>query len=104
MTPVEQEVLSLLTEDYYGPWEIAVQVPVERGRIISAIENLLNGGLVEWFGRPDDSAAAVRLRQVGGIAPDLSDDAAWTAPSPNSPQLLLGITDEGKRAYFDAGS
>lgn len=104
MADVKGEVLSLLTEDYYGAWEIAVQVPVERGRLSSAILALLEDGLVEWFERSDDSAEAVRLSQTGGDAPELSDDAAWTAPSLDSPQSLLGITDRGKQSYFGTGS
>jgi hypothetical protein len=94
------EVLSLLTEDYYGLWEIAVQVPVDREVLIAAICTLVDQGLAEWFVRHDDSAEAVRLAETDAVAPNLTDEGAWSAPLLEERQFLLGPTEAGKRAYF----
>lgn len=103
MADTVDQVLDLLTEDYYGAWEIAIQVPAERGLLVAAIDTLMGHGFVEWFLRAADAAEAVRLAETAGNAPNLNDDLVWTAPSINSPQLLLGATDAGREAYFGLG-
>ncbi len=100
MDSTSREVLSLLTEDFYSPWEIAVQVPVARQLLASAIEDLVGQGLAEWFIRSNDSAPAVALSQLASAPPDLADDATWMAADLGSRQLLLGVTSAGKEAYY----
>jgi len=82
MDDVEIEVLSLVTEDYYGPWELAVQVPVGRDRLVRAIEGLMGSGLVTWFSRSSDTAEAVHVRRHTPEPPELTDDSLWRAPGP----------------------
>jgi hypothetical protein len=89
-----------LTEDFYSPWEIAVQVPVGRKRLAPAIEYLLGEGFAEWFVRSDDSAPAVAFSEQALPVPDLADDATWTAADLASRQLLLGVTSAGKGTYY----
>jgi hypothetical protein len=103
MADTADELLSLLSEDYYGAWEIAIQVPAERGLLVAAIDTLVRQGFAEWFVRVNDSAEAVRLAETSGDVPSLNDELAWAAPSLDSPQLLLGATEVGLRAYFGRG-
>jgi len=100
MDETTREVLSLLTEDLYSPWEIALWVPVGRETLAQVIAGMIRQGLAEWFFRAHDSAPAVGWTTVGAPPPDLGDDATWTAADLASPQLLLGITDAGKTAYY----
>jgi len=104
MESTTYEVLSLLTEDLFGPWEIAIQVPVERKQLKQAIEALLRGGLAEWFTRDDDSAPAVALSQTAVGEPDLTDEQAWSPPALTSRQWLLGATPAGEEVYFSRTS
>ncbi|KGN30844.1 hypothetical protein N802_05470 [Knoellia sinensis KCTC 19936] len=72
MDDVEIEVLSLATEDYYGLWELTVQIPVARDRLAQAIEGLVGSGLVEWYYRTSDTAQAVPEGNLTPRRPDLA--------------------------------
>ena len=49
MTELEKELLSLLTEDLYGLWEIEIQLPVGRQRVRETIASVVAQELAEWF-------------------------------------------------------
>ena len=100
MGGVEQEILGLLTEDLYGPWELAIQVPVARPVLIDAIHRLIDQHLAEWFVRASDSASGVTVSESGDRAPQLTEESTWAAPPLESRQFLLGITEAGRSAYF----
>ncbi len=100
MGDLEIEVLSLVTEDYYGLWEMAVQVPVGRDRLVRVIEGLMGSGLVAWFCRSSDTAEAVHVRRHIPESPELSDDSLWRVPGPVDVQWLLGSTDRGEQTYY----
>jgi hypothetical protein len=96
-----REILSLLTEDLYSPWEIAVQVPADRNELQRTIDQLLANGLAEWFRREDDRALAVAWPEQLPT-PNLGADDTWAAADLTEPQILLGITDEGAEVYYRA--
>jgi hypothetical protein len=95
-----REMLSLVTEDFYSPWEIAIQVPVGRPGLERVIGSLLQAGFAEWFMRTDDSAVAVAWSKLSSPTPDLADDRTWRAADLSEQQILLGITDAGREAYY----
>ncbi|MFY9888596.1 MAG: hypothetical protein WAK71_09835 [Streptosporangiaceae bacterium] len=97
---IEREVLSLLAEDYYSPWEIAIQVPVRRQDLGRVIARLIQAGLAEWFARSEDSAPAIAWSDLSLPTPDLADDQTWEAAALRERQILVGITDAGKKAYY----
>jgi hypothetical protein len=99
MKDEDREVLSLLTEDFYSPWEIAIQVAVGRGDLEQVIRRLLADGFAEWFRRDDDSAPAVHWPSEVA-EPDLPASQTWEAAGLADPQILLGITDAGTSAYY----
>jgi hypothetical protein len=99
MDNASQEVLSLLTEDFYSPWEIAIQVPIGRDELGRVIDRLLADGLAEWFRRDSDSASAVPWPSQL-VKPDLSSEQTWEAADLADPQILLGITDKGSGVYY----
>lgn len=100
MDATTREVLSLLVEDFYSPWEIAVQVPVGRELLTRVIERLIEEGLAMWYVRVSDSAPAVALAELPMPTPDLADDATWVAAELESQQLLIGVTPDGEAAYY----
>jgi hypothetical protein len=100
MDATKREILGLLVEDFYSPWEIALQVPVGRGVLTRTIARLLADGLAAWYARVSDSALAVAVAELPTSVPDLGDDATWVAADLDAPQLLIGITPEGEVAYY----
>jgi hypothetical protein len=98
--PLTEEVLGLLAEDVYTPWEVAAQVPAGRPELEQAIGSLLQAGLAEWFMRTDDSAKPVAWSELRLPEPDLADGRTWALPALGERQILLGITDAGDEAYF----
>jgi hypothetical protein len=99
MTNVEREILSLLSEDHYGLWEIEVQVPVGRDLLKEAIGRLLADGLADWFRRDNDTAEAHPIL-TESEQPDLDLNNVWQATPLDAKQLLLGGTEAGYAAYF----
>ena len=99
MANVDQEIMSLLSEDHYGLWEIEVQVPVGRDLLREAIRRLLADGLATWFRRDNDLAEAHQLT-TEVERPDLDLDYVWKATPLDAPQLLLGSTEAGYASYF----
>ena len=100
MTELENELLDLLTEDYYGLWEVEVQLPVGRDRVRETIASLLHQGLAEWFVREDDAAVAVALSELAEPLPNLEEPTAWAVPAKRERQYLLAATEAGEDAYF----
>ncbi|MHB1597235.1 MAG: hypothetical protein ACYCO9_23115 [Streptosporangiaceae bacterium] len=100
MDATTREVLSLLVEDFYSPWEIAVQVPVGRETLARVIECLIEEGLAMWYVRASDSAPAIALAELPMQTPDLADEATWVAADLESRQLLIGVTPDGEAAYY----
>lgn len=101
MDRVIREVLGLLVEDYYGPWEIAIQVPADRQVLARTLGRLIDDGLVEWYVRESDSASAVPMTQTRIHDPELADDATWEAPALTARSFLLGPTQVGEDLYFN---
>lgn len=101
---MRDDVLSLLTEDYYGLWELQVQLRSERGHVARAVQELLDAGLVEWFHRASDASPAVPAGSGTPPCPDLDADLPWQVPQPSDEQWLLGATKAGESAYFGTGA
>src|SRR2546427_5867587 len=100
MTEPEKELLSLLTEDYYGLWEVEVWLPVGRDTLREIVSSLLRQQLIEWFTREDDSANAVALSELTETPPSLEDPTAWVWPGRSERQYLLATTEAGENVYF----
>ncbi len=100
---LEKELLSLLTEDYYGLWEAEIHLPVGRQRLRETIVSVLEQKLAEWFVRSHDTADAVALSQMQENPPDLEDPTAWSVPGLNDTQFLLAATRAGENAYYGRG-
>lgn len=99
---MREEILSLLTEDYYGLWELQVQLGGQRGQVARAVGELLDVGLVAWFYRAADTGPATPAGVETPQLPDLGDDLPWRVPGALDGQWLLGATAAGKDAYFGA--
>jgi hypothetical protein len=99
MDNITYSILDLFFEDYYGPWELEVQLAA-RSQLIPALENLIGQGLVEWYSRESDLEAPETRpwSELGVPAPRLSDPSTWEGSPPESPQILLGLTAEGEAA------
>jgi len=103
MTELEKELLSLLTEDLYGLWEIEIQLPVGRQRVRETIASVVAQELAEWFFRSHDTADAAALSELRQKPPDLEDPIAWSVPDRKDAQFLLGATEAGENAYYGRG-
>jgi len=97
---MREEVLSLLTEDYYGLWELRVQVGTERDQVAEAVQGLLDAGLVAWFYRASDASPATPEGSNTPPRPGLGDHSHWQVPRPERGQWLLGATAAGVSAYL----
>lgn len=99
MEEIKYNILDLLFEDYYAPWELEVQLAA-RSVLIPAIEELAGKGLVEWYFRNRDLGTSETLpwSQLAVPAPQLSEPYAWEGSPPESPQILLGLTAKGESA------
>jgi hypothetical protein len=98
MHQTEILVLELLAEDYYGLWELEIQVERDRGELREAILDLVAKGFANWF-------VSSSVRDVPEPIldrshwPSLEAEADWMATPLESPQLLLGSTPEGQDFY-----
>ena len=97
---MRDEILGLLTEDYYGLWELQVQLATERARTAPVVQELLDSGLIAWFYRAADGEHATPTDANFEYRPDLGDDVLWQVPLPADAQWLLGATAQGDDAYF----
>jgi len=93
MSSVRYEILDLLTEDDYGPWEVLVQVEHSRAEIVGELEKLIARRAVEWALRDGYNGATRTLSE--NERPSLLSDGTWVASEFEDPQLLMRITDLG---------
>jgi len=101
---MHNEILSLLTEDHYGLWELQVQLQPDQAQTARVVGELLDAGLVAWFYRASDAGPAEHEGEGTPRRPDLGDGSLWRVPQSTEAQWLLGATASGKRAYFGTGA
>jgi hypothetical protein len=99
MLDYEREVLDLLSEDYYGLWEIRIQVGGNDGHLVLALRDLLDRRLISWHFREDDRSVAIPVEPDAEV-PSLDDPEAWLAPALDEPHYLLTNTPEGDAQYY----
>ena len=97
MASTRYEVLDLLVEDLYAPWEIRVQVDAPFGEIATVLQALIDAGEARWFARENDAAEAVEVESARG--PSLGSDLTWEVPSIGQVIYLVGITESGLASY-----
>lgn len=97
MPSVRYEILDLLTEDWYAPWELLVQVEKSHDEILAGLDSLLEAGAVEWFAR-DGIRAPVKIIEASKL-PALSSDLTWQPMGDDERQVLVGITPSGLREF-----
>jgi hypothetical protein len=97
MDEITYSILDLFSEDYYGPWELEVQLTT-RSLLIPALGELIGQGLVEWYFRENDLRVPETRpwSELDAPAPRLSDPSTWEGRAPESPQILLGLTAKGE--------
>ena len=101
---VEEKALWLAIEDYSGLWEVFWEMDPEltqtqkREIAEQAVRSLLARGwiaLYRCYGVSEEEQPLPLAEYEGA----LSDPANWNTPTAGSVQVLIGATEEGKRAY-----
>jgi hypothetical protein len=97
MASVRYEILDLLTEDNYGPWELLIQVEHPRDVVTAELEILLRVGAVEWMSR--DGFRGETRAATPAEYPSIHAEATWVPSELEENQLLVGITEIGMNEY-----
>jgi hypothetical protein len=86
------EIVELLAEDLYAPWELRAHIPTHWHWLNGTLTELIEQGHVEWCSRDNDGI----LRPLPlSERPSLASDSTWEVPQAQQHAILLGLSPTG---------
>ena len=110
-TMVQNEILKLAVEDYYGLWELFWAIRENYPNYSAdefleiaqeATKYLLSSGSIILYSRQGADGTEVQMQELDAEEA-ISNPQNWREPSRNTIQILVGSTAYGEKVYYSKG-